>query len=118
MSLLGRKNPPFKQFPRRLQTYHIHNLHEAESEIDSEWLGIICNWSLQGIVIFQQLLVKLPLKLSLQGLFGHRNKKINNKDSTSEKAQACFFTPIRYYVPIITPAPFPEKKATVFQIVH
>jgi len=63
-----------QQIPRRLQTHHIHDLHEAESEVDSEWLGIIGNRSLQRVVIFQQLLVKLPLELSLQGLFGDRNK--------------------------------------------
>lgn len=72
------------QFPRKLQTHHVHDLHEAESEMDSERLGIICNWSLQRVVIFQQLLVKLPLELSLQGLFEHRNKQINNQDSISE----------------------------------
>ncbi len=47
-------------------TYHIHNLHETEAEIHSEWVCVIEHRSLQWVIVFHQVSVESPLRLSLK----------------------------------------------------
>lgn len=47
-------------------TYHIHNLHETEAEIHSEGVCVIEHRSLQWVIVFHQVSVESPLRLSLK----------------------------------------------------
>lgn len=49
------------------RTHHVHDLQEAEGEVDGERLRVVGHGPLQGVVVLDQLLVELPLELALQG---------------------------------------------------
>lgn len=61
-----------------LFTHHIHYLHEAEAEVDSEALRVIEDWSLQRVVVSHQVSVQpalvFPLKRNLR-----RQRKLETK---------------------------------------
>lgn len=52
------------------ETHHVHDLQEAEREVDGERLRVVGHGPLQGVVVLDQLLVQLPLELALQRHFG------------------------------------------------
>ena len=57
-----------------LFTYHIHNLHEGEAEVNSESLGVITDWSHQWVVAFHQVIVQSVLIWTLERNYRrHRN---------------------------------------------
>lgn len=49
------------------RTHHVHDLQEAQGEVDGERLRVVGHGPLQGVVVLDQLLVELPLELALQG---------------------------------------------------
>lgn len=56
----------------RAGTHHVHDLQEAQREVDGERLRVIGHRPLQGVVVPHQLLVELPLELALQGPWAGR----------------------------------------------
>ena len=51
----------------RCRAHHVHDLHEAEAEVDGERVGVVEHRPLQRVVVPHQVLVETPLVLSLLG---------------------------------------------------
>lgn len=49
------------------RTHHVHDLQEAQREVDGERLRVVGHGPLQWIVVLDQFFVELPLELALQG---------------------------------------------------
>lgn len=57
-----------------LFTYHIHDLHEGEAEVNGESLGVVTDWSHQRVVAVHQVLVQSALMWTLKRNYRrHRN---------------------------------------------
>lgn len=65
-------------------TYHIHNLHEAEAEVNSEALRVIKDWSLQWTVVSHQVSVESALVFPLMRNY-RRQINLDSKYSALQK---------------------------------